>query len=75
MERYETVTIQIGNSDDKLTQKEWSSFVAWIEYDLKSMIGVEFHFSGGSANHTPWDRDWETDLVCVLVLVAVCVGD
>ena len=45
----QTVIIQIGNSDDKLTQKEWSSFV----YELRGLINFAskaMHFTGGSAN-------------------------
>lgn len=28
------VYVSIGNSDDKLTQKEWSHFVAWVHEEV-----------------------------------------
>jgi hypothetical protein len=48
--------IQIGNSDDKLTQLEWCGYctkVAAIVNDLANQI----HFSGGPANNAPW-QNW-----------------
>lgn len=51
----QTVTIQIGNTDNKLTQQEWSNFVMTIEKRLKT-LGVTFHFSAGSATEAPWQN-------------------
>jgi len=48
-----TVTIQIGNSDDKLTQKEWSQFVQWIDMEVRAR--AEIHFFGLS----PSDEEWQ----------------
>ncbi len=50
-----TVTIQIGNSDNKLTQQEWSDFVAKVRFDIRAS-GVRVHFFGGSANYEPWQN-------------------
>lgn len=41
-----TITISIGNSDDKLTQVEWSEFVSDVDYELSNI-----HFFGGSPTH------------------------
>jgi hypothetical protein len=48
------IVIQIGNSDDKLTQREWSEFIR----DMDGMVRGNFravHFSGGSSG----DRQWQ----------------
>jgi hypothetical protein len=50
-----TIVIQIGNSDDKLTQKEWSYFVTRVSNTLDT-LGAEVHFSGGSAAIAPWQN-------------------
>jgi hypothetical protein len=50
-----TVTIQIGNSDDKLQQKQWSDFV----YETKKAMECfceTIHFTGGSENWAPWQN-------------------
>ena len=49
-----TVTIQIGNSDDKLTQKQWANFVN----EVRSLIVQtgETHFDGGSRNDARWQN-------------------
>lgn len=50
-----TVTIQIGNSDNKLSQSEWSLFVG----DLASVVRVncgEVFFCGHSAGDAPWQN-------------------
>lgn len=49
-----TVTIQIGNSDDKLTQGEWAKYVS--EVDAAVRIGTQVHFFGGSPNWYPWQN-------------------
>lgn len=50
-----TVTLCIGNSDDKLTQKQWSEFAAAIEKVLKQMY-AEPHFSGFSLPNASWQN-------------------
>ncbi len=50
-----TVTIQIGNSDDKLSQAEWSEFVAQVRAAIMDQCnGV--HFAGGSSNWERWQN-------------------
>jgi hypothetical protein len=51
----ETVVIQIGNSDDKLTQLEWAKFVNDIRY-LVGNHANEIHFFGGSSNWENWQN-------------------
>lgn len=50
-----TISILIGNSDDKLSQKQWAEFVGNIEYWVKKFCS-NIHFSGGSANNLPWQN-------------------
>ena len=48
-----TITIQIGNSDNKLTQQEWAEYVN----DLKKLTQpFNVHFSGGSPIDAPWQN-------------------
>ena len=50
-----TITIQIGNTDDKLTQAEWAAFVLM----MKTMIlghCQQVHFFGGSNNWERWQN-------------------
>lgn len=53
-----TITIQIGNSDDKLTQAHWCSYVRDVENAIKTAFGrkPEVHFTGGSAADKPWQN-------------------
>ena len=60
-----TVIIQIGNSDNKLLQAEWSKFVN----ELRSLVkkyGL-IHFSGGSCSSDPWQN--------YCIVVEMCSGD
>lgn len=50
-----TITIQIGNSDDKLTQKEWSDYVEIVK-QIVEVYALETHFFGGSSNWQPWQN-------------------
>lgn len=50
-----TVTVQIGNSDDKLTQEEWSRFVQCVQIAIKT-YGSQMHFRGGAAADAPWQN-------------------
>ena len=56
-----TVTIQIGNSDDKLTQAEWARYVIEVERAIKYYC-TDVHFFGGSPNWYPWQNvAWVTN--------------
>lgn len=61
-----TAIIQIGNTDNKLTQQEWSEFVHKISI---LMNPFKVHFRGGSAPDAPWqnycwvfETDWRFDV-------------
>jgi len=47
-----TVIVQIGNSDDKLGQKEWAAFCAAAEWVIPGQI----HFSGSSPGNANWQN-------------------
>lgn len=49
------ITIQIGNSDDKLTQKEWSNFVRDVA-DAIDRSAVVIHFFGAAPNYERWQN-------------------
>lgn len=55
-----TATIQLGNTDDKLTQVEWAAFVLMMKTKILENC-VQVHFFGGSCN---WER-WQN--VCWIV--------
>ena len=62
----QTVTVQIGNSDDKLTQQEWANFVN----DVRSKIvqAAEVHFAGGSVPDARWQNYcWVVCIECDLI--------
>jgi hypothetical protein len=48
-----TVTIQIGNTDNKLTQQEWAEFVSQVKKVLEYST---IHFFGGSPNWEAWQN-------------------
>lgn len=50
----QTLTVQIGNSDNKLTQNEWAHFVAATRTAI-SDYAYRIHFQGGS----DWDAPWQ----------------
>jgi beta-galactosidase/beta-glucuronidase len=50
-----TITIQIGNSDDKLTQVRWSEYVQAVEAIIFK-YSSEIHFSGASLPFEPWQN-------------------
>jgi hypothetical protein len=63
-----TVTVQIGNSDDRLTQKEWSQFVQWIDMEMRARSDI--HFFGTSVSDEEWQNacwvgviEFERDLI------------
>jgi hypothetical protein len=51
-----TLTIQIGNSDDKLTQVEWSAFVSAIRQESILKNCVQIHFAGAPRNDERWQN-------------------
>lgn len=58
----ETVTIQIGNTDDKLPQDEWAKFIR----ETRGVVGKhcgQVHFDGGSSFDAPWQN------VCIVAEV------
>jgi hypothetical protein len=58
----DTAVITIGNSDDKLTQKEWSEFVSDVQ-DFIMRWAVPIHFHGLSVGSAPWQNAcWVIDI-------------
>ena len=61
------VYISIGNSDDKLTQFEWSMFVGRIDLDIQRLVN-----RGDVHVHGRWfaapDVPWQSGCWCVEVL-------
>lgn len=51
----DTAVIQIGNSDDKLTQADWSDFVSDVQ-DFIIGSGYPIHFHGLSISSAPWQN-------------------
>jgi hypothetical protein len=50
-----TITIQIGNSDNKLTQNDWAHYVESAKLSIESHAN-EVHFFGGPPNWYPWQN-------------------
>ena len=50
-----TIIIQIGNSDDKLTQIQWHDFVKEVDNWINIWV-EEIHFFGCPAAHSPWQN-------------------
>lgn len=50
-----TVTVQIGNSDNKLSQVEWSRYISSVS-DVVGDYSIQVHFSGGSSYDMPWQN-------------------
>lgn len=50
-----TVTIQIGNSDDKLKQSEWADYVIKIDL-LVDLFAYKIHFHGGPSPFEMWQN-------------------
>ena len=50
-----TVTVQIGNSDDKLSQREWSDFVGRVHGSI-GYFADQIHFSGHSSPNVCWQN-------------------
>jgi hypothetical protein len=49
-----TVTIQIGNSDNKLAQSRWAEFIQQMEYEIAVRGSIQF--CGGSHAAAPWQN-------------------
>lgn len=49
-----TVVIQIGNTDDKLSQERWAAFVGQLERAIQRLGDV--HFFGCSMPDSPWQN-------------------
>lgn len=57
-----TVTIQVGNTDNKLSQQEWSEFVKRIHVLIIERVWL-LHFNGGSNWDDPWQNAcWVVEL-------------
>jgi hypothetical protein len=50
-----TVTIQIGNSDNKLSQERWSQYINALS-QLLLQGNAKIHFFGFSAPTAPWQN-------------------
>jgi len=50
-----TVVIQIGNSDDKLTQVRWAHFIECVDIAVRRSA-LEIHFSGTSNPTAIWQN-------------------
>lgn len=50
-----TTVIQIGNSDDKLTQAQWAHFFKRVDNAVKSRAS-QIHFSGASHPSAEWQN-------------------
>lgn len=50
-----TFVIQIGNSDNKLTQKAWSAFINDVADTIRSYC-TTVHFTGGSHVNAEWQN-------------------
>jgi len=65
------VYISIGNSDDKLSQADWSSFVLDVDRAFDAAVryeGARVHGRWYSLPHEPWQNacwcaEWHADLV------------
>lgn len=51
----ETVIIQIGNSDDKLSQADWASFIKSTREAIGRHCG-QVHFDGGASFDSRWQN-------------------
>lgn len=51
----DTIVVQIGNTDDKLSQKEWSEFIDRMEFAIRRSSET-VHFCGGPDTGMPWQN-------------------
>lgn len=65
-----TITIQIGNSDNKLTQQRWADFVAAVSDRLEVYVEdrtAEIHFFGAPHTWAQWQNAaWIVEINCCL---------
>lgn len=50
-----TVSIQIGNSDNKLTQQEWADYCTHVHRTINDTC-TTIHYNGGSNWNAPWQN-------------------
>lgn len=50
-----TITIQIGNSDNKLSQAKWAHYVQSVKL-IVANFAQEIHFFGGSSAWDSWQN-------------------
>lgn len=50
-----SVVIQIGNSDNKLTQSTWAHYIAYMRSTIEGNV-FRVHFQGGSDYDVPWQN-------------------
>ncbi len=56
------ISVMAGNSDNKLTQQEWSEFVNELG-GILAVHEIERHFLGGSETYRPWQNVcWVCDI-------------
>jgi len=51
-----TITLQIGNTDDKLTQAQWASYVAEVRQEIADCGQLDIHFFGTPPNYERWQN-------------------
>ena len=59
-----TMTIQFGNSDDKLTQAQWADYVRAVR-NAVSLHGDQIYFLGYPPGCEPWQN------CCIVCLVSL----
>ena len=50
-----TAVVQIGNTDNKLTQNEWAHFCEYMRSAISENV-YRIHFGGGSSFDDPWQN-------------------
>lgn len=50
-----TITIQIGNTDDKLTQEEWARYVEKVNEAIQRRV-FSVYFFGAPVNYAKWQN-------------------
>lgn len=51
-----TYTVQIGNSDDELTQASWANYYHEIDVIIKLQCNENLHFAGPAPGNAPWQN-------------------
>lgn len=56
------IVVSVGNTDNKLTQDEWSQYVEEVDEILRA--NGKIHFFGGAPNWMPWQNTaWIADIL------------